>query len=263
MPRKMAGVLCVMIGVVLGVSCDPSAESAEAVERFKVPFSADEIEQVSIKEGHPGKTLTKVEEKHFGAVHRALDCHVLSAKRSSFPCEFTRSAVIRLKGGQEYELGYHAQCSSPEVAIRKLPRGRSKRLGSTSLKRMLMALEVTGLKLRFVRTIWKEPNVVASVTTTVEENVLASTSGGLSDRDGQYYKIRTKFTPEACFQISLVVTTYKMVDGLWDKASAHKEEMTLDLTPDKLDLDGSVHVIRSTAEELLVVVCEPTLAGGN
>jgi len=243
----------------LAVCAESLAAGREERPKFVPAFKETDIEQITIMDGMGKRKLATIAKEYWSDIYEDLGASRHLAKGERPECLHTRRTVIRLRDGREYALTYHAQCGAREVVLRQLPESKVEHLDNLALKKRLLALEVTHLRLRFVRTIWKGQHEVEAVTTAVDNAYLGMTSEGLDDRRGQYYKMTVERGPDAAIRLSLTVTNYKQRNGHWVDEGKKERSKSFVFRPGDLNLKGMARVVDSTPDELLVMTCEPKL----
>ena len=227
--------------------------------RFNPAFTLADIENVIINNIMEDRDSVKVDPQYFPAIYEGLKTSIYPTPGENYECEPTRKAVIQLKNGKKYSMIYHVQCNAPEYFLRESEEEKAIRLFNLRLKKILMAIEISHLKVRFVRMQRHGDNDIVVISSTTENVYLGGTKSSLSDGKGQQYEIKGELTEDGRVELSIAVTNRRQKDG--NSTDQRKAEVNKSFLfgAEELNVEGSAHVVSSVPGELLVMTCEPQL----
>jgi hypothetical protein len=246
-----------LLTILLSVSFGGNEQ--EEPMRFEPSFTLADIENIIIENIMDERGRVKVDPRHFPSIYEGLKTSTYPRTGEVYECEPTRKASIQLKNGSKYSMTYHVQCNAPEYFLQKPEEEKAVRLFNFCLKKTLMALELPGLKVRFVRMQKHGHNNLVVISSVTANAHLGGTTSGLNDGKGQLYELKGERTEDGRVEL-LITVTHHMKDN-----SKHTDERKSELNktfllgPQDLNVEGSSHVVSSTPEEILLLICEPQL----
>ena len=220
---------------------------------YEPAFTLADIENVIIHNIMEERDSVKVDSRYYPAIYKGLKASTEPTPDEFYECEPTRKAVIHLKNGTKYSMIYHVECDAPEYFLQKSEEGKTVRLFNLYLKKTLMALELSSLKVHLVRMQRRSENDMAVISSTTVNVYLDKRTSSLNDGEGQHYEIEGELTKDGRIELSIAVTNQRM-DG-----SSSEVNMTLLFGPEDLKSEGSAQVLSVTPGELLIMICEPLL----